>query len=106
MPPLQHSLTRAGRAAPGVRLGVALLAFLAAAPAVALDSNPPDLPKPPKPVAIDRNADDVTRYCANVAPAIAEARIAWQTKRLAELDAQVRQRIVDLEKAEASARDW
>ena len=41
---------------------------------------------------------DANRYCANVAPSIAEARIAWQTKRLVELDAQVRQRIADLEK--------
>ena len=49
---------------------------------------------------------DASRYCANVAPSVAEARIAWQTKRLADLDAQVKQRIADLEKAEASARQW
>jgi len=79
--------------------------LLAAAPAAGQKNK---LPEPPraKPVVLDRNADDASRYCANVAPSIAEARIAWQTKRLAELDAQVRQRIVDLEKAEASARDW
>jgi flagellar motility protein MotE (MotC chaperone) len=41
-----------------------------------------------------------------VAPSIAEARIAWQTRRLNELDAQVKQRIADLEKAEAAAREW
>ncbi len=40
------------------------------------------------------------------ASSIAETRIAWQTKRLAELDAQVRQRIADLEKVEAAAREW
>ena len=40
---------------------------------------------------------DASRYCANVAPSIAEARIAWQTKRLDELDAQVKQRLADLE---------
>jgi len=49
---------------------------------------------------------DAGRYCANVAPSIPEARIAWQTKRLAELDGQIRQRIAELEKAEAAARDW
>ena len=49
---------------------------------------------------------DVSRFCAAVAPSIAEARIAWQTKRLAELDAQVKQRIADLEKTEASAQEW
>jgi flagellar motility protein MotE (MotC chaperone) len=105
MPPLQHSFTRAKRAHPCVGLGAMLAAVLAAVPAIAQESKSPDLPKP-RPVAIDRNADDASRYCANIAPAIAEARIAWQTRRLAELDAQVRQRIADLEKAEASARDW
>jgi flagellar motility protein MotE (MotC chaperone) len=67
----------------------------------------------PKPVAERLTAAkpapaelEVSRYCANVAPSIAEARIAWQTKRLRELDSQVKQRIADLEKAEASAREW
>jgi flagellar motility protein MotE (MotC chaperone) len=60
----------------------------------------------PKPVADKPGDTDASRYCANVAPSIAEARAAWQTKRLNELDAQVRQRIADLEKAEATAREW
>jgi len=61
-----------------------------------------------KPKAIvDKSPEtDASRYCANVTPSIVEARIVWQTKRLSELDAQVKQRIADLEKAEASARDW
>lgn len=55
----------------------------------------------------ERSEDaDAKSFCAAVGPSIAEARLAWQAKRLAELDAQVRQRIVDLEKAEAAARDW
>jgi flagellar motility protein MotE (MotC chaperone) len=60
----------------------------------------------PKPVADKPGDTDASRYCANVAPSIAEARAAWQTKRLNELDAQVRQRIADLEKAETAAREW
>jgi flagellar motility protein MotE (MotC chaperone) len=55
----------------------------------------------------DRPADlDVARYCANVAPSIAEARIARQTKRLAELSAAIEARIAALGKAEAAAREW
>ena len=46
------------------------------------------------------------RFCANVAPSIAEARIAWQTKRLDELDSEVKQRLADLEKAEVSVQEW
>ena len=35
-----------------------------------------------------------------------QPRIAWQTKRLGELDAQVKQRLADLEKAEMSMQEW
>ena len=63
--------------------------------------------KSPTPAAPDKSADGgVARYCANVAPAAAEARIAWQTKRLTELEAQIKQRIAELDKKEAEARDW
>jgi flagellar motility protein MotE (MotC chaperone) len=55
----------------------------------------------------DRSAEnEANRFCANVAPSIAEARIAWQTKRLGELDDEVKQRLADLAKAEASVREW
>src|SRR5271165_6745605 len=78
--------------------------------ALAQDGRGPDAQKPKPPAekqAADRQAEtDASHYCANVAPSIVEARIAWQTKRLSELDAQVKQRIADLEKVEASAREW
>ena len=90
---------------------VALLAAaLIACPAAAQDGRAPQTQKPKAPAdaaGAEKLADaDVSRFCASVAPSIAEARIAWQAKRLAELDAQVKQRIADLEKAEASAREW
>jgi flagellar motility protein MotE (MotC chaperone) len=67
----------------------------------AADKTAPDKAPTEKPAETDAG-----RYCANVTPSIAEARIAWQMKRLTELDAQVKQRIGELEKAEASAREW
>ena len=105
MKSLQHRLPRPKRTRQPIWLAAVVAASLLACSAFAQDNKPQDLPKP-RPIAIDKNADDASRYCANVAPAIAEARVAWQTKRLAELDGQVKQRIADLEKAEASARDW
>jgi flagellar motility protein MotE (MotC chaperone) len=60
----------------------------------------------PAPGAADKSGDGVARYCENVAPLAAEARIAWQTKRLTELDNQIRQRIAELDAKEAEARDW
>jgi len=57
--------------------------------------------------ANDKGADNgVARFCANAAPAAQEARIAWQMKRLGELDDQIKQRIAELEKSEAAAREW
>ncbi len=65
-----------------------------------------DKPKPP-PLPSEKAGDSgVARYCTNVAPLAAEARIAWESRRLDEIDAQVKQRIADLEKTEADARDW
>ena len=89
---------------------VAGVAATFVSPASAQSGKPSESSKP-KPAAEKLVAEkpseaDANRYCASVASSIAEARIAWQTKRLAELDAQVRQRIADLEKVEASAREW
>jgi flagellar motility protein MotE (MotC chaperone) len=84
-------------------LGAILLIGLLADGAAAQNDGKPK-PLPPAP---EKAADSgVARYCANVAPLAAEARIAWETHRLNELDAQVKQRIADLEKTEAETRDW
>lgn len=78
--------------------------------AAAQVAKPPEIPKPkpgPERASTERSMDpDASRFCASVAPSIVEARVAWQTKRLAEIDERVRQRIVELEKAEMSAREW
>lgn len=82
-------------------LGAIVLAGLLAGPAAAQN----DKPKPAAPP--DKSAEaGVSRYCANVAPVAAEARIAWETRHLNDLDAQIKQRIADLEKAEAETKDW
>jgi flagellar motility protein MotE (MotC chaperone) len=63
-------------------------------------------PKPPA-VAPDKAVEsEIARYCGNLAPLAVEARIAYQTKRLVELEAQVKQRISDLEKQESEAHEW
>jgi flagellar motility protein MotE (MotC chaperone) len=94
---------------PGAPLLTSLVALVFVAclggPGAAQDGRTQDAQKP-KPAAEKPGDTDAGRYCANVAPSIAQARLAWQTKRLNELDAQVKQRISDLEKAEAVAREW
>jgi flagellar motility protein MotE (MotC chaperone) len=52
------------------------------------------------------SGDGVQQYCANIASSAADARIAWQMKRMAELDAQIKQRIVELETKEAESKQW
>lgn len=101
-----HSLSQ-GRTSRSLGASAArgLVAVLIASPVAAQDGRTPEKEKPK--VAADQAADvEAIRFCANVAPSIAEARIAWETKRLAELDAQVKQRLTDLEKAEASIKEW
>jgi flagellar motility protein MotE (MotC chaperone) len=81
------------------------VAILFACPAVAQDGRTPEKQK--SKATADKAVDvEASRFCANVAPSIAEARVAWETKRLSELDAQVKQRLADLEKAEASVQEW
>ena len=50
--------------------------------------------------------DGVQQYCGNIANFAADARIAWQMKRLDELQTQVKQRIAELEAKEAESKDW
>ena len=86
-----------------VAIGAALLAAAFASHALAQN----DAKQKANAAAPDKNVDGgVTRYCANVAPLAAEARVAWQEKRLTELEGQVKQRIAELEKKEAEAREW
>ncbi|HEY1864425.1 MAG TPA: hypothetical protein VGG77_12230 [Roseiarcus sp.] len=95
-------------------MALGLAAFLLACPAFAQDGRAPEKEKPkvcanktPDKALAEKAPDiDASRFCANAAPAIAEARIAWETKQLSDLDAQVKQRLADLEKAEASMQDW
>jgi flagellar motility protein MotE (MotC chaperone) len=81
---------------------IVLVSLLAGSASAQNDGKPKPTAPPP-----DRSADaGVSRYCANVAPVAAEARIAWETRHLNDLDAQIKQRIAELEKAEADTRDW
>ena len=86
-----------------VAIGAALLAAAFASHALAQN----DAKQKANAAAPDKNVDGgVTRYCANVAPLAAEARVAWQEKRLTELAGQIKQRIAELEKKEAETREW
>jgi flagellar motility protein MotE (MotC chaperone) len=85
-------------------IGAIVIAGLLAGSASAQNDKPKPAAPPPQ---SDKSAESgVSRYCANVAPVAAEARIAWETHRLNELDAQIKQRIAELGKAEAETQDW
>ena len=86
-------------------LGALIAAALFACPASAQDGRTPESQKPK--ASAEKGAEiEAGRFCANAAPSIAEARIAWQTRRLSEVDAEVKQRLAELEKAEASVKEW
>lgn len=82
-----------------VALGAIVLAAVSAGGAAAQNDAKPK-------AAVEKSGDDISRYCDNVAPVAAEARVAWQMKRLTELDGQIRQRISELDAKAAEARDW
>jgi flagellar motility protein MotE (MotC chaperone) len=96
------------------RMALSVVAVLLACPAFAQDGRSPEKEtaktaaiKTLEKAAVDKPPDvEASRFCANAAPSIAEARIAWETRQLSELDAQVKQRLADLEKAEASVKEW
>jgi flagellar motility protein MotE (MotC chaperone) len=98
-----------------LRVGFTVAAALVAFSAFAQDGRAPEKEKPkaaaanktPDKATVDRAPDiEASRFCANAAPSIGEARIAWEAKQLGDLDAQVKQRLADLEKAEAAIQDW
>jgi len=49
---------------------------------------------------------EIERYCGAMAPSAAEARAAYQLRRLADLEAQVREESEKLEAKEFAAREW
>ena len=101
---------------------VLLVLALSPAPARAGAADPLKLPGPPAashagPPAPAQSKDvtaalpgeaptsDARRYCQNVAAAAADARFAWQTKQLTELQGQIKQRVDDLETKQAEYKE-
>jgi hypothetical protein len=68
-------------------MALSVAAVLMACPVFAQDGRAPDKEKPkaaatkaPEKAAVDKPPDvEASRFCANAAPSIAEARIAWET---------------------------
>lgn len=61
-----------------------------------LPTKPQPAPPPPAPTG-----SEAQRYCDNIAAVAAEARFAWQTRKLNELQGQVTVRVAELEKKRA-----
>jgi flagellar motility protein MotE (MotC chaperone) len=60
----------------------------------------------PKPAPERSPESEIARYCAALAPSMAEARAAYQLHRLADLEREVREEVDKLEAKETSAREW
>jgi flagellar motility protein MotE (MotC chaperone) len=58
----------------------------------------------PPPVQAPKSAAE--QYCTNIATAAADARFAWQEKRLKDLDAELKARIAELATKQAEYKDW
>ena len=82
-------------------------------PIVSMPAAPPPAKKPEsKPQgtassgAAAAQGGDGQAYCSNIAPTVVEARFAWQAKRLAELEAQLKQRMSELDAKQAEYKTW
>ena len=51
-------------------------------------------------------APEIRRYCTNVAVAAGDARFAWQTAKLAEVEARIKAHVQDLEARTSELRAW
>ena len=54
----------------------------------------------------EATAPDIKAYCANIAVAASDARIAWNTGKLNELETRIKARIRDLDAKTAELRGW
>ena len=75
-----------------------LLALLASAPAASAGDAPRPTQSPTTP--------EVRTYCQNIAGAAADARFAWQTRKLESLETRVKAELGELEAKTAELRAW
>ena len=89
-----------------IRFGLPIAILIAglAAPTLAQDGHKPE-PDAAKKSETDAS-DSVQQYCSNIANFASDARIAWQTRRLGELETQVKQQIAELDAKTADAKAW
>jgi flagellar motility protein MotE (MotC chaperone) len=83
-------------ALPKLPCAAALAAAFLATPAAAQDNGKPT------PGA----ESEIARYCNALAPGAREARAAYQFRRLADLESEVRDEVEKLEAKESAAREW
>jgi flagellar motility protein MotE (MotC chaperone) len=82
-------------------------------PIVSMPAAPPPAKKPeskpqgaaPAGAAANQGGDGQA-YCSNIAPTVIDARFAWQAKRLAELEAQLKQRMAELDAKQTEYKAW
>jgi len=58
------------------------------------------------PTALPQPPSEAQLYCSNIAATAADARFAWQAKRLAELETQLRQSMAELEAKQTEYKEW
>jgi len=52
------------------------------------------------------NESEIARYCSNIAPSAAEARLTYQLAKLSEIDTRVKEALAALDKREQETQEW
>lgn len=84
-------------------LVVALGYACAPGPASCAEQKKPEVARPGED---SRPASGVKQFCANNLAVAGDAKIAWQTAKLRELEVQINQRLADLEAKKAQLAEW
>ncbi len=85
------------------RIVVALGYLLAPAAGLCAEQKKSDAAKPTPPAT---PGSEINQFCANIAAVAGDARIAWQTAKLRELEAEVHQRIAELDSKREQLVEW
>jgi flagellar motility protein MotE (MotC chaperone) len=89
------------RLLPGILTATLVIGF--STPSPSQEGRKPDADvKMAEPIA----GDGAQQYCANIVNIAADARIAWEMKRLDDLETQLKQKISELAAKEAESKEW
>jgi len=96
-------MLKSKRLLPGILTATLVIGFSTPSPSQEARKPDADVKKAEPAAAV---GDGAQQYCANIINIAADARIAWEMKRLDDLETQLKQKISELAAKEAESKEW